>query len=240
MNSRMPNKEIAADRDLDSLYASLRGRYGEHNSRANGYLYDGYFRAEQRMLFSLLNANARVLVDVACGSGLMMQPLIAQREQLVCVDFNADACRAAKTNGLTVVRGDAFRLPLADAVIDEIVTCQFFNQQTPEAVQQFIAESARVLRGGGRLIMVWRNGSAWIHRFALACFKWIDRVRGLPSFPYENHSLESVRLYAEAAGLTVDRQAVSFPPARWCSDEVGSRRAKWIGASNICVLSKPG
>jgi SAM-dependent methyltransferase len=235
----MTKKEIAADRDVDSLYASLRGRYGERNSRANGYLYDGYFRAEQRILFSLLNADARVLVDVACGSGLMMQPLIAQRNQLIGIDFNADACRAAKSNGLTVVRGDAFRLPLADTSIDEIVTCQFFNQQTPEAVQQFIAESARVLRSRGRLIMVWRNGSAWIHRLALACFKWIDRARGLPSFPYENHSLESVRAYAAATGLTVDRQAVSFPPLEWCSDETGSERAKWIGASNICILSKP-
>lgn len=235
----MTKEQIAADRDVDDLYASLRGRYGGRNSRANGYIYDGYFRSEQRTLFALLNSEARVLVDVACGSGLMVQPLVDRREQVIGVDFNAGACRAAQANGLTVVRGDAFRLPLGDAVVDEIVTCQFFNQQTPAAVRQFIAESARVLRGGGRLIMVWRNGSALVHRLALACFKWIDRARGLPSFPYEIHSLESVAAYAVAAGLTVDRQAVSFPPLGWCSDEVASRRAKWIGASNICVLSKP-
>ena len=86
--------------------------------------------------------------------------------------------------------------------------------------------------------MVWRNGTAWVHRIALACFKWIDRARRLPSFPYENHSQANLRDYAAAAGFKVARQAVSFPPTGWCSDEVGSRRAKWIGASNICVLSK--
>jgi SAM-dependent methyltransferase len=234
----MTNKEIAADREVNALYASLRGRYGARSSRANGYLYEGYFRSEQRILFSLLKPDARILVDIACGSGLMMEPLIALREQVVCVDFNADACRAAKANGLTVVRGDAFRLPFADSSVDEIVTCQFFNQQTPEAVRHFVAECARVLCHGGRLIMVWRNGTAWVHRIALACFKWIDRARRLPSFPYENHSQVNLRDYAAAAGLKVARQAVSFPPTGWCSDEVGSRRAKWIGASNICVLSK--
>ena len=235
----MNKKQITADRDVDKLYASIRCRYGGRNSRANGYLYDGYFRSEQRILFSLLNPQAQVLVDVACGSGVMVQPLIVQREQVIGIDFNADACRAARANGLTVIRGDAFRLPLMDGAVDEIVTCQFFNQQTPAAVEQFIAECARVLRDGGRLIMVWRNGSAWVHRITLACFKWIERARAIPSFPYENHSLESVRGYAATAGLMVDRVAVSFAPLGWFSGEIGSRRAQWIGASNICILRKP-
>lgn len=235
----MSREEVGADRDVDELYADLRGRYGERNARANGYLYEGYFLREQAILFSLLNARAPVLVDVACGSGLMVQPLIAERRQVIGIDFNADACRAARANGLAVVRGDAFRLPLGDTTIDEIVTCQFFNQQKPAAVRQFVAESARVMRAGGRLVMVWRNGTAWIHRLALAVFKGIDRVRGLPNFPYENHSQESLGVYAAAAGLTVELQAVSFPPARWSSEALHSRRAQWIGASNICILSKP-
>jgi SAM-dependent methyltransferase len=170
---------------------------------------------------------------------LMVRPLIGLRELVIGVDFNADACRAAQVNGLTVVRGDAFRLPLADGAVDEIVTCQFFNQQRAEAVREVVMESARVLHGGGRLVMVWRNGSAWIHRCALALFKWIDRARGLPIFPYEDHSQEDVCAYAADAGLTVEWQAVSFPPLGWCSDRLGSRRARWIGASNICILNKP-
>ena len=234
----MTKKNIAADRDVDGLYANLHGRYGDSNARANGYVYDGYFRGEQRILFSLLEPDANVLVDVGCGSGLMMQPLIGEREQIVAIDFNAEACFAAKVRGLTVVRGDAFALPLADASVDEIVACQFFNTQSQESVQQFIAESARALRGGGRLVMVWRNGSAWVHRIATACFKPLERLRGLPSFPFVNHSIESVRDYSVAIGLTVEREAVSFPALGWCSDNIVSYRAKWIGASNICILRK--
>ena len=232
------DKKIAADRDVDKLYVELRGRYGADNSRANGYLYEGYFRREQQLLFSLLNVEASVLVDVACGSGLMLLPLIDERNQVIGIDFNADACAAARINGLTVVRGDAFALPLANASIDEIVSCQFFNQQPTSAVQQFIAESARVLRPGGRVVMVWRNGTAWVHRLALMCFGVVDKLRRFPSFPYENHSQASIRTYAANAGLTVVMQGVSFPPLGWRSSAIDSVPAKLIGASNICVLEK--
>ena len=234
----MNKNDIAADRRVDGLYAQLRGRYGGANPRANGYVYEGYFLGEQALLFELLNDDAPVLVDVACGSGLMVQPLLKRRRQVLGIDFNRDACTAARANGLEVVRGDAFRLPLADAGIDEIVTCQFFNQQRPEAVARFITECARVLSPGGQVVMVWRNGSAWIHRFALRVFGTLDRWRGAPAFPYENHAFGDIDAYAQLAGLEVASRYVSFPPLRWRSPAVTSLAARMIGASNICVLKK--
>ena len=42
----MSKREISADRAVDDLYADLRHRHGDRSSRANGYLYEGYFRAE--------------------------------------------------------------------------------------------------------------------------------------------------------------------------------------------------
>jgi SAM-dependent methyltransferase len=234
----MSKRQITVDRKADNHYVRLRRRYGEQSGRANGYLYEGYFRAEQRILFSLLDVNARVLVDVACGTGLMVRPLIDRKELVIGVDFNADACRVARAAGLTVVRGNAFELPLHDASVDEIVTCQFFNQQQPQAVELFVAESARILRPGGQLIMVWRNGAAWIHRVATAGLGWIDRLRGQEGFPYEEHEFERIREYAQSANFDVKREAVSFPPFGWCSDNILCWRAKWVGASNISILVK--
>lgn len=234
----MISNKVAVDRDVDQLYGELRNRYGSNNPRANGYLYEGYFRREQSLLFPLLNSEADVLVDVACGSGLMIQPLIDKRTQVIGIDFNADACSAARRNGLTVIRGDAFSLPLANASIDEIISCQFFNQQQASAVQHFIAETARVLRPGGRVIMVWRNGTSLIHRLALLCLGLVGKLRRVPSFPHENHHHGSIRSYAEKAGLTVVSQAVSFPPSGWMSPAIDSVLAHIIGTSNICVLEK--
>ena len=52
-------RQDAADRDVDSLYRSLRGRYGADNARANGYRYHGYFLREQALLFAALKHNRR-------------------------------------------------------------------------------------------------------------------------------------------------------------------------------------
>lgn len=236
----MDKEDVSADRSVDKFYESMRDRHGAANSRANGYVYEGYFLNEQQLLFSLLDTDADIIVDVACGSGLMMLPIANDRRTVVGIDFNAHATRAALNNGLNVIRGDAFHLPFGDCSVDEIVTCQFFNQQQSEGVRQFIHESARTLRPGGRLIMVWRNGAAWVHRIALLLFGSLERLRGFPQFPYENHSFSSIESYAESAGMGLVAQMVSFPPTKWCSPTIDSWKAQLFGASNICIVEKLG
>jgi ubiquinone/menaquinone biosynthesis C-methylase UbiE len=236
----MNKKDVRADRSVDKLYASMRDRHGAVNSRANGYLYEGYFLNEQQLLFSLLNIRSDVLIDVACGSGLMLLPLVDDQRTIVGIDFNSQAARASFDNRLSVIRGDAFHLPFGDSTVDEVVTCQFFNQQRPTAVQQFILESARILRPGGRLIMVWRNGTSWIHRLALFVFGTLDRLRGVEQFPYENHEFSSIESYAESGELSIVAQMVSFPPTKWSSPMIDSWKARLFGASNICIVEKRG
>ena len=227
-----------ADESVDAVYQSLRRKHGDDNSRANGYLWHGYFLREQKILFNLLNSDAETTLDVGCGSGLMCVPLIGKRKLVAGVDFNQGACLDAKANGISTIRGDAFELPITTASIDEIVCCQFFNQQSESAVMQFVSESARVLRPGGRVIMIWRNHEAYVHRAALALFRVLEQLRHLPKFPYENHTIESVSRAGERFKLTTQYAAVAFPPFSWVSEATGSWRAKFIGASNISILTK--
>ena len=233
-----PDRNTRADAEVDGLYAPLRGRFGPDDPQANGYRYRGYFLAEQQLLLTLTNPAAQAVADVGCGSGLMAQPLLAAERLLIGVDYNRDACAAAAANGLAVLRGDAFHLPFAPASLDEIITCQFFNQQQPASVERFIAESAAALKTGGRLIMVWRNGTTLIHRAALAGLGVMDALRRRPRFPHYNHSLAEISEYGRRAGLTVERQLVSFPSLRWSSARVDGLLAKLIGASAIAVLHK--
>jgi len=236
----MSSKDVSADRAVDTLYEGMRARYGPKNSRANGYIYEGYFLNEQRTLFSLLDPRADTLVDVGCGSGLMVLPIANNRKNIVGIDFNSHAVRAAYDNGLLVIRGDAFDLPFGDATIDEIVCCQFFNQQSADAVRQFIAESARTLRPQGRLIMVWRNGESCVHRLALSLFGTLERMRGFEQFPYVSHSFSKIEAYAANHDLNLVAQMVSFPPTGWSSPKIDSWKARLFGASNICVVEKRG
>lgn len=235
----MSKARVRADESVDGLYHGLRGRHGGKSSRANGYLYEGYFRGEQALLLKLLNPRASIIVDIACGSGLMLLPIRHRDQTVIGLDFNREACAHARENGLMVVRADAFTLPFADASVDELINCQFFNQQPAAAVAQLVAECARVLRPGGNAIFVWRNGPAWVHRLARGCLAGLNRIRGHADFPYEDHSLERVSSYGAEHGLSVVRRAVSFPPLRWCTDDVGSFSARLIGASNICILTRP-
>lgn len=228
-----------ADRDTDALYAGMRGRFGEARAAANGYRYEGYFRREQQVLHGLMNPRARVVLDACCGSGLMLAPLVGGARTVFGVDFNRDACAAAFANGFPVVRGDAYRLPLADGSVDEVTNCQFFNQQDDAGVDAFLGEVARVLKPGGRAILVWRNADAAIHRAAHALLTLADRVRGLPAFPQFRHPLDDVAAVAAAHGLEREHAEVSCPPLNWRSDAVDGFAARLVGASNILVARKP-
>ncbi len=230
---------MRADRETDALYGVMRGRFGSARARANGYRYETYFKRERALLMSLLDPAAQRIVDVACGSGLMLQPLLGDMRTVIGVDFNADACAAARVNGLPVIRGDAFNLPLASGSIDQLVNCQFFNQQSAAGVSAFVNEAARVLVPGGEMVLVWRNGNALIHRFAHACLTQLDRLRGHPEFPQVTHPLADVCSRLFAAGLTVRHAEVSCPPLAWRSAEIDSLSARLIGASYIVVAGKP-
>lgn len=231
---------MRGDKRTDALYAGLRGRYGRAQARANGYRYEAYFRREQAVLLRLLDPAAPVSVDVACGSGLMLHPLLVRGQRVVGVDFNAEACRAAAANGLPVVRGDAYRLPFADGAIDQLVNCQFFNQQPPAGVAAFVAEAARVLAPGGRVVLVWRNGRALIHRLAHGLLDAFDRWRGVARFPQETHPLETVVARLTAAGLVVVHRELSCPPLAWRTSATESLAARLLGASCIVVATRPG
>ena len=234
MNTREPR----ADGKVSALYDDLRNKHGGSSSRANGYLWHGYFLREQKILMQLVNSDARVVMDVGCGSGLMCQPLVNKRKLVLGIDFNQRACSDAKANGLVVLRGDAFSLPMATASVDEIINCQFFNQQSFPAVEKFIEESARALVRGGRLIMIWRNGVAYVHQCAEFVAKIFSRTHRRPLFPYVNHSIEAIEAVGIRNGLMAEYRAVSFPPLGWISESRDGFAAKCLGASNICVLRK--
>ncbi len=231
---------MRADRHTNDLYAGMRGRFGAAGARANGYRYEAYFRHEQAMLYSLMDPTAAVVLDACCGSGLMLLPLAAGTRTVFGVDFNADACRAAAANGFPVIRGDAFNLPLADASIDEVTNCQFFNQQAAQGMRAFVGEVARVLKPGGRTILVWRNGAAAIHRVAHAVLTVADRALGREIFPQVTHTFADVERALTDAGLEVTHREVSCPPLGWRSTQVTGLAARLAGASCVLVARRPG
>lgn len=239
MTGTRDNRMIEADRDVDARYGWLRDRHGGGAPQANGYLLSSFFEREQRLLLSRLDRHAGPFLDIACGSGLMLAPLAAEGLTVHGLDFNEEACGAARDNGIAVIRGDAFNLPFADASIGQIVNCQFLNQQTTEQARRFIAESARVLRPGGQVLILWRHARSLLHVATHGLFGIFDRVTGKPAFPQFVHPLARVAADARGCGLEVRHRAVTLPAFRPATIGPDNPLAAILGASLFIVLAKP-
>jgi demethylmenaquinone methyltransferase/2-methoxy-6-polyprenyl-1,4-benzoquinol methylase len=95
-----------------------------------------------------------VVVDLACGTGDLAALAAARGAAVVGVDFAPRMLAVARRRGVAArfVRADAAALPLADAVADA-VTCGFALRNFL-AIPPVLREAARVLRRGGRLVLL--------------------------------------------------------------------------------------
>lgn len=92
-----------------------------------------------------------VLVDVGCGGGLLAPHVAGKGYRHVGVDLSPSGTRIAREHGVTAVRGDALRLPLADACADVVCAGEILEHLTD--LRQAVAEVCRVLRPGGLLVI---------------------------------------------------------------------------------------
>ena len=94
--------------------------------------------------------------DLGCGTGQIAEALAPWVERVIAVDESAAMLQAARrrVRGLTNVevrRGNLEALPIPDAALDAL-TCVLVLHHLP-APELALAEAARVLRPGGRLLL---------------------------------------------------------------------------------------
>ena len=139
---------------------------------------DGAFAA----LHWLASARARllppaavgaVLVDVACGGGLMAPHTKGYLH--VGVDLSHPSLLEAVRHGVRAVRADAGRLPLRDGVADVVVAGEMLEHVAD--VEGVVAEVARVCKPGGRVVLDTINATPWA-RFSLVTVG--ERLAGGP------------------------------------------------------------
>lgn len=108
-----------------------------------------------RYLLARMLVRGLDVVDIASGEGYGAALLSQTARSVVGVEIDAGsvghATRAYARPGLSFVEGDARRVPLADASADVVVSFEtiehFFEHDA------FLAETRRILRPGGRLII---------------------------------------------------------------------------------------
>ena len=114
------------------------------------------FRAIRRALdCAKLPSGARFL-DVGCGTGRWLRRYEKWGFRATGIDATPRMLSLAKQCGTrcALVGGEAFRLPFADCTFDAVSDVTVIQHIVPEAQPQALAENLRVIKPGGRLILM--------------------------------------------------------------------------------------
>jgi 2-polyprenyl-6-hydroxyphenyl methylase/3-demethylubiquinone-9 3-methyltransferase len=91
-----------------------------------------------------------VLLDVACGGGLLAPYAASLGYRHVGVDIGVSAVRISREHGIEAVRGDVLRLPVRTESCDVVVAGEIFEHVAD--LEGLVGEIARVLAPGGLLV----------------------------------------------------------------------------------------
>ena len=134
------------------------------------------------------------VLDIASGDGVLAELLAPHAHRYVCVDSSkrvvaAAAERLRKFRNVEVREGDMHALPFAAASFDLVVLMHALTYADKPA--QAVAEAARVLRPGGRLLL--SSLARHEHRSAVQAFGHVNL----------GFTARELRKFAEKAGLAV-------------------------------------
>lgn len=99
------------------------------------------------------------LLDIGCGQGRLLKLLASRAHRVVGVDTDPAARRLARAEVLlaglpncTLRQGDMFQLPFADGEFDTIILDDVLT--TTERPEEALAEAQRLLKAGGRILLL--------------------------------------------------------------------------------------
>jgi SAM-dependent methyltransferase len=132
-------------------------------------------RAMHRALEIAACPPGTLVLDVGCGTGRWVRHYLGIMLNPIGVDATPSMLRLAAERGTTapLVAGEAGRLPFSDAAFD-LVSDITVTQHIPSALQpEAISEMVRVLRPGGRLILMELIRGNGAHIFPRSPQDWI-------------------------------------------------------------------
>lgn len=144
------------------------------------------------------------VLDVAAGTGILTGQLVRARLEVIAVEpVEEMLVQLVRTlPSVAAVRGVAEALPVADARVDVVVVGEAFHWfDVPTA----LAEAARVLRPGGRLMLLWnrRDDSVdWVEQYGRIVVS--ERPEGRP-YPQRADWAEPVAATGAFGGQLVER-----------------------------------
>ncbi len=180
-----------------------------------GFYSGGYLQKKVREEASSMceNLTGRLL-EIGCGEGLFIGPLAARNRhaRIWGLDNSENRLEEAKArisrdhlSDVELRLGEAARLPFADGYFD-IVVCvnTIFNMRRMEDVKKTLAEMARVLKAGGKMIFDFRNSMnlLLVLKYRLAPF-YDDTLKGLS---LNTFSLREINMMLDGLGVKIAKK----------------------------------
>lgn len=133
-------------------------------------------------------------LEIGCGSGRLMQDVVAMGWKAIGIDFDASAVESARSKGLDARVGDLASHPFAEGSFDAVLMNHVI-EHLPDAGGT-LRQIMRLLRPGGRLLCVTPNGESWGHK------RFVENWRGLePPRHLQIFNRRSLHALAKSAGF---------------------------------------
>ena len=155
-------------------------------------------------------APGALLVDLACGGGLMAPHAARLGYRHVGVDLGVPGLELARARGMLPVRGSVLAVPLTDGCADVVVAGEILEHVDDDVA--VLAECARLLRPGGILII---DAIAATRLAVLIAVRIAERIPGGPPPGLHDPTLfvDRARLLAAADRLGLDLRLVGLRPS---------------------------
>jgi ubiquinone/menaquinone biosynthesis C-methylase UbiE len=157
--------------------------------------------------------DGRLVADIGCGSGRYLGALRGAGARVVGVDLSVGML-AAVPDPPALLAADAQALPLTDAAIDVVMMMHMLYHVPDPALA--VAEAARVLRRGGRLLVA-TNGRRHLAEMNELWFPLLDRTGKRGSL--EDTGLVNPRVTADEAHHFVAKRFPD-PDVHWLRSSV--------------------